>query len=290
MAPRILARNLVLLREAEEAIAALERRSVPVLVVKGAALLGAVYELDERAMEDVDLLVLPPDRARAIAALEQAGFARVGMRDRPLGNLLHHACAFARDPGFPIDLHTAVAYPPRFALAPADLFARSVPWELAGETRARRPDGADLLLWACVHAIADELTGDGRLVADVERLAQRGDLDWDELAARARRSRCAAALWLALRHARLRGAAAVPEPAERRLAPGRLRRAYLERLLALDAETPYRFAGHGRRLRQALMAPATTDDPWRLAAALTRFGALRAADAAVSRILQKGST
>ncbi len=275
------ARNVMLLSEAEAAIAALASAGIPVLVVKGAALLGAVYHLEERAMEDVDLLV-PHDRgATASAALARAGFSRGGDPRRPLASRRHHACAFWRDPMLRIDLHSRLAYPPRWQLDGAGLFSRAVTWAAAPDGWARRLSDEDLLVHLAVSEAAGELTGDGRASLDAQRVIDRLCPNWEALVARARESRSVIASWLLLRHARMHRGVEIPAWVEDALRPDPLRASLLHRLLRLDQATPYRFTNHPRRLRQALVAPLVTDSPLLLAGAAARFAALRTADLAL---------
>jgi hypothetical protein len=277
-----------LLGEADRAIEALSGAGISVLVLKGAALLGSVYDLGERAMEDVDLLVSPRHAAAAERALRRAGFSRGGDPRRPLGSRHHHACAFARDPNLRIDLHTAIAYPPRWRLTAEALFSRAVAWPLATAARnsvVRRPATEDLLIHPAVHAVSSELQTDDRAILDLQQIAECLLPDWAEVVARADHVRASVALWLLLAHASHQTGRPVSEWAEARLQPSRPRRSYLGWLLWSGAgKGAPSFAHRRRRMRQVLMGPAATDDAWRFAAAAVRFGLLRAADAAIARI------
>lgn len=278
-----IAANLWLLEGAARAVRALDAASVDALVLKGASLIDAVYAIDERRMADVDVLVRGRDLRRAEAALAELGAERVVWTDRPLGGRAHYACAYTLPGGVEIDVHTALATAPRWR-APVDLlFERSAPMQLNDSVAAHRLGNEDLLLYVAINQASDDFASDARPALDAARIVERLPIAWDEVVTRARAWRCTVALWLTLEHARRHAGAAIPERVRRALRPATARRAVLERLLALDAPTPYRFPGHSRRLRQLLVGPAVTDDGWRFAAATARFAALRGLDALAHR-------
>jgi hypothetical protein len=69
------ATNLYLRRELDRVAARLERADIPVIVLKGMALLDEVYgELGLRPMVDIDLLVPEPFFADAGALLQELGY------------------------------------------------------------------------------------------------------------------------------------------------------------------------------------------------------------------------
>ncbi|MBI4718597.1 MAG: nucleotidyltransferase family protein [Planctomycetes bacterium] len=73
----VAADNVHSMRVLSSVVAALNRAAVPVMLLKGAALNGSVYDRpDLRPMTDLDLLVRFNDAERAVAALEAAGCRR----------------------------------------------------------------------------------------------------------------------------------------------------------------------------------------------------------------------
>ena len=88
------AANQLGLRAGRRAIDALQATGTEVLVLKGAALIGSVYEdPGARPMGDVDLAVPPPRVGEAVRALQGAGFTAAGedperlLRGTPLARL-----------------------------------------------------------------------------------------------------------------------------------------------------------------------------------------------------------
>ncbi|HAF09068.1 MAG TPA: hypothetical protein DCK98_03165 [Chloroflexi bacterium] len=79
---------------------------VPIIVLKGAAVLGHVFELHERPMNDVDLLIRPADRERLLECL--APEVRLA-GESPALDLLPHDLSGefgALFEGLPLDVHT----------------------------------------------------------------------------------------------------------------------------------------------------------------------------------------
>lgn len=275
-----IANNLLLLSAAARALRALDNAGVATLVLKGASLIDTVFAIDERAMADVDLLVRARDLRSAEHALSTTGAARVRDTGRPWSSKVHYAGAYRLPEGVDVDIHTSLAVALRWRIPIEDLFARSVPMRLNAACSARRLCNEDLLLYVAINQASDDYASDARPAMDVARVVETLAVDWDSLVERARSWRCSAATWLTLEHGRRHAGAPVPLDVIRALRPSRLRSAYLQRLLALDAATPYRFPRHDRRLRQLLIGPAATDAPWRFVAAGLRFVALRSVDAA----------
>ena len=95
-----LARNMLLQDELSKLLAAFNEAGLPVIVLKGVALLGSIYrDIGLRPMSDLDVLVQPEhlDRAKAIALCQ--GYAPIVERvvqehdtvnRRHLPNLIHH--------------------------------------------------------------------------------------------------------------------------------------------------------------------------------------------------------
>ncbi len=145
-----------------------EKNPLRVLVIKGAASARTLYAAPElRPRGDLDLLVLPEERERALGRLASAGFvqhARTrGTREDQPGwherTLVHPAHGEKNgDAGEQLDLHFALAQPERHRLDARRLFAESEPFTIASahaapglELLALRPEAAALL---CAHAIA----------------------------------------------------------------------------------------------------------------------------------------
>jgi len=204
MALATLHRNLQLAAELKTARRALSEAGVPVILLKGAHLMDAVYRNPAlRPMSDLDLLIRPEDAARACHALAAAGFhadprkaAFTGRIDREIRldksgvHDLH------------IELHTDLNRPTRHHWFPMDaLWERSIAYVLDGEP-ARALSAEDNAVFLAAHAVPHAF---GQLIwlRDIAGLMAAG-LDGDELAraaseAHARRA-VQAALALAASH------------------------------------------------------------------------------------------
>lgn len=231
-------------RPLADALAALEAAGIASFVFKGAMTRAAFYpDPGLRPATDIDLLVAPQARPRAIAALRDAGFA-------PQGEASAHEATFARD-GVDLDLHWDVLRPGRLrgAVAEAMLERRR---RLAGLWAPAREDVAFLAL---VHpAFAKHVNSPhAGLIAIVDWRCQLAldAPDWDLLARRLDAAGAKAAAWSVARfYAASAPAAAAPADFLARLAPGALRRLCLSR--AFDAEAPTRLLGAPFALRAGL--------------------------------------
>ncbi len=96
---RTVAHNALLRPRLDEAIQALEAASVPAIVMKGAALCATVYGwAGPRPMSDLDLLVRPAHRARAVQALLDLGYRRPRAEPRAGATFrFENAIALVRD-------------------------------------------------------------------------------------------------------------------------------------------------------------------------------------------------
>jgi len=163
-----------------EVLEALERASVPVVVMRGVRSVEAIYgDPALRPFEDHDLLVPPAEHRAARAALLRLQFEE-------------HSWGLFRRGGVLIDLHVdpmgAHRRPSRQALFPIDvpaLFGRATSGLVAG-ARSLILEAEDELLLLAVHLVKHSFD---RLVriADVAYFveAKRATLDWDILHRRA---------------------------------------------------------------------------------------------------------
>jgi hypothetical protein len=214
---RWFASNTLLFQDARAALEALARAGIPTLLVKGAALVATLGASGERPMRDLDLLV-PPGRARdAFAALRGAGWRSISRRPERLVDA-RHGTPFAAPSGRQIDLHWFLLWENCFGGADAPL------WDAAREARlgaspVRVPAPEDVLLHACVHGLQCASGPAIRWAADVTLLSARraADLDWERVAREAARRRVAVPVRTALRWARERLDAPVPDAALARI-------------------------------------------------------------------------
>ncbi len=169
MAPnRILAANLLLIRELERLAERLGE--TPVMVLKGGALLlSGCRGFEDRPMEDLDLLVEPRCRREVVNALEAMGYQK-----------------FAGDPGqyrrdgLAFDLHDDLWYLDDEEHKAVWRRSRSVD---GGEACLRLPSPQDLLIHVLAHAAVHHGAVEPKWAEDVAALAERHarELDLEDL-------------------------------------------------------------------------------------------------------------
>ena len=245
---------LQLARVGTAAIDALQGAGVEVVVLKGAALVGWVWRPEERSMTDIDLLVPAASRKRCYMALEHAGFTQWLNHERPWTTEVFHQRVFMRD-GLCVDLHTEFDDPWRWRVDYPWVFERAQPTTLLGAA-TKRLSVEDCILQLAIHASKDQFVS-GRSLEDVVRVAQRCNVDWRGVTARARAWGCTAVLWIALRGARVRGLE-IPDQVLDGLRPRGLRRRYLEALVAEDGRFRYPHWNRRRQLALRSVLPDST--------------------------------
>ncbi len=216
----IAADNLWMLARLATVLQRANAAGVPIIVLKGAALLGHLYELHERPMSDVDLLIRPADRERLLACLAP----EVSLVQRsPVLDLLPHDLSGefgARFEGLPLDVHTNLMNRPWLrrvvALDERDLWERAIPVQVAGHP-ALRLSPEDQLLHLASHAVLHHSRWEGRAAEDVQRLIQRDSIDWTRVCELATQQRLRTPTWLLLAQPSV--APLVPEAVIRQLRP-----------------------------------------------------------------------
>lgn len=148
-------RNLQFAAELKIALAALDSATVPVILLKGAHLMDAVYHnLALRPLSDLDLLVQPQDATRAVHALRDAGYV-VDPRKASFGLAADREIRLDKSGVHDviIELHTDLNRPTRHHWFPMDEFwERSVEYPFEG-LPARALSPADNLTFLCAHAV-----------------------------------------------------------------------------------------------------------------------------------------
>ena len=256
-------------RPLADALAALDAANIACLVFKGAMTRAALYpDPGLRPASDLDLLVAPHERVRAMSTLREAGFA-------PQGEASAHEATFARD-GVDLDLHWDVLRPGRLrgAVAQEMLERRR---RLAGLWAPAREDVVFLML---VHpAFAKHVNSPhAALVGAVDHARQLAlePPDRDVLARRLEAAGAKAAAWSVARFYAACAPADWPTPPAGfldRLAPGAIRRRCLER--AFDAEAPTRLLDAPFALRAGLTLALHDSPADALRAARARWSAPR---------------
>lgn len=174
-----------------EVLRVFERRSIPVMPLKGAALLALVYrDPGLRPMTDVDLLVRREDLRRAADALREAGLTPIGREEDYARRGHHHWIPYVSPDGaLAVELHHDLAPAGRdMRVDVEDLWRRAQPAAM-GRAAVWLPSPAHLLLHLAMHAAGAQLF-DRSLggLQDIARTVRSlGEtIDWTELAATAR--------------------------------------------------------------------------------------------------------
>jgi hypothetical protein len=217
-------RNLRLCAELARVARALAARDVPVLVLKGAHLVGEVYrDVGLREMNDLDVLVRVEHLSTAVNVLLERGYRSLYPftieSDVAAG---HHLTRFVKRDVAGIEIHWNITPPhPPHAIDPADLWRRAVSLTIAGvPMRGLCP--VDLLLHLCFHASFQHQFQFGlRPFCDIAAtIDQCGtDVDWVVMVRRARDWNWTRGVYLALRLARDLVGARVPADVFHELAP-----------------------------------------------------------------------
>jgi len=235
VASGVWARGAVLAASWGEAVSALRQAGVETLTLKGMVLAHTVYpDPGLRPMADLDLLVRPADRTRAVEALTSLGYRTPGPQAE------RHAASrcFAElvRGGVLVDLHWDVARYLRFdGVVRVDhdgLWRRARPLVLAeGRSLALCPE--DMLLHLALHLTLGSDFARVLWYADIDALIRRytGELDWERVVDEARRWRIRALLDWTLKVVHASFGTPLPPGLAARLAPGRLRRAAVLRCI-----------------------------------------------------------
>jgi hypothetical protein len=195
-------RSMQLAVELDRVLALLDSEGIPVLLLKGAALLELVYDHPGlRPMVDLDLLVPEQSVRRAHELVQGLGYQVAQARlspdtDAHLAVAHHHFPLVHRNAL--VELHHKILWErPDYDVA--GVWERSTP--SPNQPPRRLPAPEDLVLHVSAHFALDRMRRNEsalRQLADLARTADRFDLDWDAVVDRARRSEVAELLFLAL--------------------------------------------------------------------------------------------
>jgi len=233
-------------KQLRDIVGAFHDAGIQTIVLNGPALAASYYpDPALRPFIDLDLLVRRTDRERALDILLARGYTL----ETPGRSLDHVPAAYLAAPDgsglLPVDLHwecVAQSAAGRAAEQAADeIWSRAVPapaWGSAARTLA--PE--DFLIYLAANfAIHHTLTG-ALWQLDLALVLQRhgGTLEWDAIAARARRWGAASAVYFSLRSVGGDLGVSAPTPAMNRLRPGDLRVTLIDRLQRPDVPPPAR--------------------------------------------------
>lgn len=232
---RVAAANLRYLQIADDVVGHLRRAGVPALYLKGSAYLDTLYQLDERPMSDVDILIRAADRAACSRLLEASGYRALPPPPGRAHSWPHHynwPFVPAASPDVLIEVHVELCQPGRYRIDYGGLWRRAR--ELAVRDRTVAMLGAeDSLLHASVHELKHSFDIDPARREDIARMIAAWPVDWQIVTDRAREWGIATGLYVTL-YASACAEIDVPTPVLDRLRPSRATRRLLGALIDLD--------------------------------------------------------
>lgn len=178
-------RNLCRFARLRSVAALLDATDIPVVLLKGAALVPLVYrDMALRPMNDIDVLVRSGDAGRAIAVLEDAGFRRRRCVCCPEGGSRRHPPqdALVDDDGVAVDVHDGLP----FDWDVDGLWDRARSAHVGGRSYLV-PSPEDLLVHVVLHFFRDRGRGSANALAQLADIAHlmagaAGAVDWPWLA------------------------------------------------------------------------------------------------------------
>ncbi len=181
-------RNTYLFSELGKILHLLNEKDIPVIVLKGAYLAGAVYDnIGLRGMSDVDLLVKKDDLSRVEKELLSQG-AVPEAKDRLIAEHCPEFSYTTPEFGLRLDIHWALNPSKYNCLAEVDgLWSRSRS-VLVQQFPARALSPEDLLLHLCMHTAKHAHDMQFRMLYDIAEVLRchADELDWGVIDDRAR--------------------------------------------------------------------------------------------------------
>lgn len=199
-----LAEQTVRSRTLEQVEEALQEAGIPYALLKGAALSRSAYgHPTERVMSDVDFWIQAAHMGQVWQLLHELGYSAAGKESRPpaLQQLSQGEIQFTGPDGVLVELHWS-PFPGWWlqrtaAIDGAALWSRLAPLDERG---ARQLSPEDTVLHLAVHLGVNHQFAlyPLRSLVDIARTAQSREVDWDEVAKRARDYRVATVTWCTL--------------------------------------------------------------------------------------------
>ena len=264
--------NILLLSRLEQMLDLLRREGIVPVALKGVDVLHRLYaSFDERTLDDVDLLVRPGDRDRALAAAEAAGWTAPQGAER--NHWLRSSYEMPLTSPGPVtvscEIHWGLAQDVRYRVDAEAVIDRARPLTIEGRELLRLDDHdavAHLLLHHVQHYFDRRL----KWVLDLGALARQPGFSWETVAERLRSWGATGAAGLALAHVRELFPDLLDPGAYRRIPAQRWR---LAATLPLRSRHPLEFyRGTRRRLVQLWIAAAALEKPRELPAYLLHRG------------------
>ena len=217
--------NLRAYGELHQLAAALRERQIPIIVLKGAYLIDAVYHnIAVRPMRDIDLLAPQARIDDVIACFVGMGYAPAHFYESDVAVAVgRHIPIYVKEGRAGFELHWTITQPGQsWSIDVEELWQRAVPVKLAGSD-VLRLSAEDLLLHLCLHVSYQHQFAFGlRPFCDLaETIHHFGQaLDWESIIERSQRWGWERGVYMALLLAQDMLAAAVPNAVLARLRPG----------------------------------------------------------------------
>jgi len=274
--------NLLLIARLEQALDLLLAAGIRPVALKGVDVLHRLYSsFDERALDDVDLLVPRDQRDAAIAALLGAGFTGPGEPERThwFRSSFELPLRSPGPVGVAFDLHWNLGQAMRYRIDAAELLTRTVPLDIAGRSILRL-DEHDAVAHLLLHHVQHYFDRRLKWVIEIGLLSRSPGFSWPRVAERVAAWGGSGAAGLALAHVRKLFPGMLPAAAYEALPAARWR---LAATLPLRASHPLDFyRGTRRRFVQLAIAAAALERPWDLPG-YVRHRAVRDQDANADR-------
>ena len=181
------ARNTRLFIQLGQVLPALQRASIPTIVLKGAHLAALVYpDPALRPMADIDLLVRPEHLSRCDQVLCELGYgpSRRPWIERDFTRVHHHLPPYGKPGASPLEIHWSIAQPTSpFQVQVEHLWQNALPSEMAG-IPALILSPEHFLLHLCIHTCYDDrFIGKLRPIADVAETLHvyASEIDWEQV-------------------------------------------------------------------------------------------------------------
>jgi hypothetical protein len=144
-------RNETFLNDLKDLLVLFQKKNIPIVLLKGAALLTTLYKDPAlRPMDDLDLLVHEEDLATAHHLFINAGYPLTGREYWPWWRKFGGARSYLRD-GVLVELHWSLGGPD-FPLSSAEVFAHAKKIVISG-AQALTLSPEDFLLYHLYHAV-----------------------------------------------------------------------------------------------------------------------------------------
>jgi hypothetical protein len=177
-------RNHQLFNHAAPVMGSLHQAGIPMMLLKGAALILEVYsDFGLRSMRDIDLLVPTGQFREAISIMHRSGWRSAYTNYPEYGAMVdsYHALTFSDSSGFELDLHNHAFYLCMNKEADDDFWNHAAPVKIH-DIPCQAMSPADQLLHVLVHGAMWNPLPPLRWVTDAIWLLKRHpDLDWSGL-------------------------------------------------------------------------------------------------------------